>query len=78
MTADGDYLFKQKMWVLFVCFLQELKGKMESSEKRMSTARCAELCALALANGLDEAWIALNPVLLFTYMFQYFPNLSRV
>lgn len=57
---------------------EELKGEMESSEKRMSTARCAELCALAIANGLDEAWIALNPVLLFTYMFQYFPNLSRV
>nr|XP_022329120.1 dehydrogenase/reductase SDR family member 7-like [Crassostrea virginica] len=56
---------------------KELKGKMNASEKRMSTARCAELCALALANRLDEAWIALNPVLLFTYLFQYFPNLSR-
>ncbi|XP_048733855.1 dehydrogenase/reductase SDR family member 7-like [Ostrea edulis] len=57
---------------------EEFKGKMNSSEKRMSTTRCAELCALAIANRLDEAWIALNPVLLFTYTYQYFPNLARV
>lgn len=57
---------------------EELKEKMSSSDKRMSTARCAELCSIAIANRLSEAWIALNPVLLFTYGFQYFPNLSRV
>ncbi|XP_062599259.1 dehydrogenase/reductase SDR family member 7-like [Saccostrea cucullata] len=57
---------------------EELKEKMSSSDKRMSTARCAELCSIAIANRLSEAWIALNPVLLFTYGFQYFPNLSSV
>jgi dehydrogenase/reductase SDR family protein 7 len=51
---------------------------MNPSEKRMSTPRCAELCALAIANRLDEAWIALNPVLLFTYAYQYLPNLAKV
>ncbi|XP_048733857.2 dehydrogenase/reductase SDR family member 7-like [Ostrea edulis] len=57
---------------------EEFKGKMIPSEKRMSTSRCAELCALAIANRLDEAWISINPVLLFTYIYQYFPNLARV
>jgi dehydrogenase/reductase SDR family protein 7 len=51
---------------------------MNSSDKRMPTARCAELCALAIANRLDEVWIALNPMLLYAYAFQYFPNLARV
>lgn len=57
---------------------QELKGKMNPTEKRMSTSRCTELCAIAIANKLHEVWIALNPVLLITYVNQYFPNLYKI
>ncbi|XP_046579850.1 dehydrogenase/reductase SDR family member 7-like isoform X2 [Haliotis rubra] len=52
-------------------------GEMKAGEKRMATSRCASLTAVAIANQLDEVWIALHPVLAFTYMFQYFPSFAR-
>ncbi|CAH1790929.1 unnamed protein product [Owenia fusiformis] len=48
-----------------------------STENRMTTARCAELMAIAMANKLDEVWISTHPVLLFIYLFQYFPWFAR-
>ncbi|XP_058953898.1 dehydrogenase/reductase SDR family member 7 [Pocillopora verrucosa] len=41
----------------------------------MPTERCARLMAIGMANNLDEIWISQNPMLLATYMRQYFPNL---
>jgi dehydrogenase/reductase SDR family protein 7 len=43
----------------------------------MKTERCAKLCAVAIVNKLDEAWISLNPVLFFLYVSQYAPSLGR-
>ncbi|XP_064605680.1 dehydrogenase/reductase SDR family member 7-like [Liolophura sinensis] len=50
---------------------------MKSDEKRMSTRRCAYLSAVAIANELDEVWIALHPVLGLTYLHQYMPAISK-
>ncbi|XP_076117437.1 dehydrogenase/reductase SDR family member 7-like [Mytilus galloprovincialis] len=54
-----------------------LKQTMEPTDKRMKTTRCAELSAIAIANKLDECWIALNPVLFLTYANQYSPVLGK-
>ena len=48
----------------------------DQTEKRLSAERCAELMAVALANRLDEIWVSLNPVLLFTYVSVYMPSLA--
>lgn len=45
-------------------------------KQKISTARCSHLIAVAIANRLSEVWIARNPVLLFTYLFQYAPSVS--
>ncbi|XP_053376864.1 dehydrogenase/reductase SDR family member 7-like [Mercenaria mercenaria] len=55
----------------------ELLGvEMKEGEKRMNTRRCARLCAVAIANKLDEVWIALQPILLFVYIGQYMPTIA--
>lgn len=55
----------------------ELLGvEMMEGEKRMSTQRCARLSAVAIANRLDEVWIALQPILTFVYLSQYMPTIS--
>jgi len=51
---------------------------MQPTDKRIPTQRCAELCAIAIANKLDEVWIAYHPVLLLTYLNQYCPNLTKL
>lgn len=53
-----------------------LNSKMNEGERRMSTKRCARLCAIAIANKLDVVWIALQPILLFAYINQYMPTFS--
>ncbi|KAG0713144.1 Dehydrogenase/reductase SDR family member 7 [Chionoecetes opilio] len=45
--------------------------------KMMSGERCGELFAFALANRLPEVWIAQQPVLLLTYLYQYLPVLTK-
>ena len=44
---------------------------------RVTAERCAELIVVGMANNLKEIWISKHPILLFVYMFQYFPNLSK-
>ena len=44
---------------------------------RLDGKRCAELIAVAMANRLEEVWISKQPILLFTYLSQYFPSLFR-
>lgn len=46
-------------------------------DKRMSIDRCAHLSAVAIANSLDEVWIAQQPVLIGYYLSQYMPSISR-
>lgn len=43
----------------------------------MSTERCARLMAVGMANNLDETWISENPLLVITYISEYFPNFYR-
>lgn len=45
--------------------------------KLMPTERCAYLTAVAIANKLDEAWMALNPILFIMYCAQYAPSTFR-
>ncbi|GAB4814418.1 hypothetical protein N2152v2_001464 [Parachlorella kessleri] len=43
-------------------------------KERVPVARAAELIATAAYHGLDEAWIALHPVLLMGYLTQFMPS----
>ncbi|XP_012937180.1 dehydrogenase/reductase SDR family member 7 [Aplysia californica] len=51
--------------------------RMEKTQKRMSTSRCAYLSCVAMANQVSEAWIMQQPVLLTAYIIQYAPVLGR-
>ena len=50
---------------------------MKSTDKRMTAERCARLSLVAVANGLEEAWIAFFPVLPMLYFSQYMPTVSK-
>ncbi|XP_047091836.1 dehydrogenase/reductase SDR family member 7-like isoform X1 [Lolium rigidum] len=47
-----------------------------SSEKRVSVERCAELTIVAATHGLKEAWISYQPVLAVMYLVQYIPTIG--
>lgn len=47
------------------------------TDKRMTAERCAKLCAIAIANKLDEAWIGLFPVVPLCYVVRYYPNIAK-
>jgi dehydrogenase/reductase SDR family protein 7 len=42
---------------------------------RVSSQRCAFLMTCAIYHRLHEVWIALQPILVFTYLAQYAPSL---
>ncbi|GLI66405.1 hypothetical protein VaNZ11_010166 [Volvox africanus] len=46
------------------------------ASNRLNAARAAQLIACAAAHGVDEAWIALHPVLAMGYIFQLLPRLG--
>lgn len=46
--------------------------------KRMPTARCAYLMAVAIANRLDEVWVCPQPLLAYFYVQQYMPSVTRM
>ncbi|KAK3441259.1 hypothetical protein EUGRSUZ_B01463 [Eucalyptus grandis] len=50
--------------------------KRSSSEKRVSSERCAELTITAASHGLKEAWISYQPVLAVMYLVQYMPTMG--
>ncbi|RZF40449.1 hypothetical protein LSTR_LSTR013911 [Laodelphax striatellus] len=50
--------------------------KVSATDRRMSAERCATLSAIAIANKLDEVWMALFPVLHFTYIVVNWPYLT--
>ncbi|XP_063235766.1 dehydrogenase/reductase SDR family member 7 isoform X2 [Bacillus rossius redtenbacheri] len=71
---------------VFTNFLSEsFTGKVDQkfgesarpTDKRMSAERCAHLCAVALANKLDEVWMAPRPILPLIYLFRYYPTIGR-
>ncbi|KAK7295214.1 hypothetical protein RJT34_18119 [Clitoria ternatea] len=49
---------------------------MVSSEKRVSSEKCAELTIIAATHGLKEAWISYQPVLAVMYLVQYMPTIG--
>ncbi|GFG34081.1 hypothetical protein Cfor_07437, partial [Coptotermes formosanus] len=46
----------------------------EATDRRMTGERCGHLCAVAIANRLDEAWMALPPIISLISFVTYFPN----
>lgn len=52
-------------------------GGHKNDSKRMATGRCAFLMSIAIANALDEVWIAKQPFLLYYYAMQYMPSFTR-
>lgn len=56
---------------------QKWSGSHQNDKKRMATSRCAYLMAIAMANKLDEVWIAPQPFLLYYYAQQYLPSVTR-
>jgi len=50
---------------------------MRSTDKRMTSERCAELSLIAIVNKLPESWICFRPVLPLMYATQYFPAISK-
>ncbi|XP_052199855.1 uncharacterized protein LOC127806532 [Diospyros lotus] len=51
-------------------------GEKGSSEKRVSSERCAELTIIAATHGLKEVWISYQPVLAVMYLVQYMPTIG--
>lgn len=51
--------------------------KHADDSKRMPTSRCAHLMAVAIANKLDEVWVSRHPFLLYFYISQYLPSVTR-
>jgi len=49
----------------------------EKEGKKMATKRCTALMTRGIYYEMSELWIAQNPILLFTYLQQYFPALMR-
>ncbi|XP_022917940.1 dehydrogenase/reductase SDR family member 7 [Onthophagus taurus] len=49
----------------------------QPTDKRMTGQRCGELCAIALANKQEEAWIAIQPLITFLYVAVYMPNIFK-
>jgi len=49
----------------------------ESLANKMPVKRCAHLMLAAATRGIDEAWITEQPILLFSYLSQYAPDLTR-
>ncbi|XP_046687421.1 dehydrogenase/reductase SDR family member 7-like [Homalodisca vitripennis] len=56
---------------------QKFMQHQDPTDKRMTTERCAKLCAVAIANRLDEAWMGLFPVVPLCYVLRYYPNIAR-
>jgi dehydrogenase/reductase SDR family protein 7 len=49
----------------------------EPNDWRMSGERCGYLCAVAIANKLNEAWMSLLPYIPLCYLFVYYPNIGN-
>lgn len=49
----------------------------DTAKTKVSAERCAALMGIAIANKLNEVWIATPPVLRITYLYYCFPNFAR-
>ncbi|GFG38156.1 hypothetical protein Cfor_03773 [Coptotermes formosanus] len=56
----------------------EKSGKpVEATDRHMTGERCGYLCAVAIANKLQEAWMSLLPYIPLCYMFVYDQNIGN-
>lgn len=55
---------------------EEFGKPVESTDRRMAGERCGFLCAVAIANKLEEAWMALPPLILLARAFVFYPNVA--
>jgi len=63
------------------CFTENagetFKQEMQSTDKRMTAERCAQLMTIAMANGIEQSWISIFPIIPLVYLQAYFPFLSE-
>lgn len=64
--------------ILILIYLQNFGIDVSPTDRRMTGKRCGFLCAVALANKLNESWMALLPLIPFTYVAVYFPNVFNL
>ncbi|XP_074033031.1 dehydrogenase/reductase SDR family member 7 isoform X2 [Leptinotarsa decemlineata] len=57
---------------------EKYNGSVQPSDKRMTAERCGYLSAVALANKTSESWIAVFPLISFTYIAVYFPIVFNI
>lgn len=53
--------------------LQKYNESVSTTDRRMTAERCGDLCGVAIANKLSESWMAIFPLIPFTYVAVYFP-----
>ncbi|XP_074033032.1 dehydrogenase/reductase SDR family member 7 isoform X3 [Leptinotarsa decemlineata] len=58
--------------------IHKYNGSVQPSDKRMTAERCGYLSAVALANKTSESWIAVFPLISFTYIAVYFPIVFNI
>lgn len=56
--------------------IETSNGSKASTERRVSSERCAELTIIAATHGLKEVWISCQPVLAVMYLVQYMPTIG--
>jgi dehydrogenase/reductase SDR family protein 7 len=56
---------------------EKLGTTTEDLSKKMPVSRCARLMLTQVTNRIDESWISQNPVLIFSYLTQYAPDVAR-
>jgi len=49
-----------------------------STDRRMTTERCAYLFAVALANNINLSWSGIFPINLILYIGLYYPNMANL
>ncbi|KAL5008888.1 hypothetical protein ScPMuIL_014469 [Solemya velum] len=77
MVCPGS-VYSQSLMHAFTGKENESLGvEMKPGEHRMSTDRCSHLIGVAIANQVDEVWVAVQPELTYVYLFQYLPGIAR-
>ncbi|KAF2889031.1 hypothetical protein ILUMI_17142 [Ignelater luminosus] len=49
-----------------------------STDRRMTGERCGQLCAVTLANKINECWLGVFPLIPFVYVAVYFPVIRDI
>lgn len=50
----------------------------QPTDKRMTSSRCGDLIAVALVNKTKESWMAISPIIFFTYVAVYCPTIFSI